>query len=700
MHFILTSLNEQKMNTLNNILKKVYQKYSFVGMETSDESTINQPINNTLECAKKRVQNALNKAEKSENSDNIYVSIENGLELNNGSWFDVCYLYVINLKESSEVFYKSFGIKLHDRLINAYFESKTKLTYGEFLDLHFKVNPKNWMSDVRFGNVDRQEQIENVIVQWIIDVNTKIYKDYPKSGIMFKDVCSLLEKPALLSLLVDQCIKHINVKHDIDEVDYIVGLQSRGYLLGTIIAEKLNKGFIAMRKLDKVPTKENVVTEDFKTEYSDDTFAMIKDPNYEGKKCLIIDDLAATGGSFIAAANVAIKVGLKVVGFLATYDVEPLRITCRSKVNPDMTSIIVRTNDNLIPYYHQPTTDMTLEHKPLTYVKDWEINLNPEKCAIISCNGSRTLTEKIARHLNLPICNTTSNLFNNGEVNVIINENVRNKHVIIVCSTRTGHINDDFMELVMLQDACYRTGVDKVTLIVPYFPYARSDKKDKSRVPIGGKAIANILAKVDNIVSLDLHAGQEQGFTDRGFHNLYVVNYMAQFLVNNFFAADMSKYVLVSPDAGSIKRIEEYAELLKMNYIILHKHRDYNNPGTVKSSDIIAKESFEGKIGVLIDDMADTCGTMMAAADELVKNGIEKVIIAVSHGVLSSDAVKKIKKNDRVMAVIATNSLPQSDNIKKCNKIIELDVSKLFACAIDGIITGKSVSELFNTKKK
>lgn len=728
MNIVLTSTNVLKFNTLQSIIMTIFDKDNcdIMSIECVDEETQNQPINNTLECAKHRVDILLKKNIDLSNRSCI-VTLENGLELENSLWYDVCYLYVVYLSNGSpvkEVFYKSFGVMLHDNLIKEYMNNKQEndekiyrwATYGHFLDEHFGVDPKNWMSDVRFGNINRYEQLENVVTQWILDHLTNSYDNYPKQGIIFKDLCSLLENPLLLQMIMKQCSKHVDVTHDIDNIDYIVGLQSRGYLIGTVLANHFGKGFIAMRKLDKMPISQNIniisnldnhiAFESYETEYSIDSFGLFKKPEYKGKNCLLIDDLCATGGSFVAASDVAGKAGLNVIGYLSIYDVESLREISTQKLkhfSSNIRSVIVRTNDHKIPYSFKPATELSLVKKPTNFICNWgDINLD-DRCLLIGCSGSMDLTEKISKHTGIKICASQLGLFNNGETRVEINENIRKKHVIIVCCTRTGHINDDLMEVMFVHDACNRAGVDKVSVVLPYFPYTRGDKKDKPRVPISAAVVANMLNRmgVDNVISIDLHASQEQGFIDRGFHNLYVVNYMSQFIHDNYLLADKSKYVLVAPDVGSAKRIEQYAKLLKMNFIILHKQRDYSQPGIVLSSVIIGdRSSYEdkNKIGIIIDDIGDTFGTMISAINELTssKNGIKEVIVAVTHGVLSPGALSRIKKCDKIKAVIVTNSLPQTDNIKHCNKIMVLDISQLIARTIDGIVSGKSVSTLFS----
>lgn len=707
MNVYLTSESAIKVDAVKSILTEVCgQEFNLKCMTCENKDTVLQPVNNTLKAAHHRMNILLK--DLAFDKPIVVLSIENGLESINGEWYDVCILAVrfLSQNEYSDIFYKSFGIKLHQNLAQIFMSGnwlKEGYTYGSFLEKHFSTSSNNWMSDSRFGNTDRREQINDVLVQFILDLNTDKFPDYPKAGILFKDISSVTEKSRLFKMLIEQCNKYVDVKYDVDDIDYIIGLQSRGYVLASVLANRFDKGFIPLRKLDKMPVKDtsDIFVEGFNTEYSSDSFALIKNPDYVGKKCLIIDDLLATGGSLIGAANVAKKAGMIVVGCVTVYDVEPLREQCSKKLAgaqlDKITSVIIRTNDNLIPYSVKPRIEMSLDIKPLNFVCDWTMAKSyVDNTVIVSCSGSTVLTNKIAKHMGISVCNATVGLFNNGETRVELRDNVRNKDIFIVCSTRTGHINDDFMELILIIDACKRAGVEKISVIMPYYPYARADKKDKSRVPISSAVIANILNMMDvnNIISLDLHAGQIQGLFDRGFHNLYIVKYMAEFLHNNLKLSN--NYVMVSPDVGSVSRIKAYAELFKMNFVILNKERDYTKPGTVMKSTIVGEpDLYVGKTAIVGDDIGDTMGTLIKAVDELVSKGVKDVIIFLSHGVFSADAIKKIKKCDKIKAVIVSNSLPQADNSRHCDKIIELDTSELFARAADAIISGKSLSQLF-----
>lgn len=352
--------------------------------------------------------------------------------------------------------------------------------------------------------------------------------------------------------------------------------------------------------------------------------------------------------------------------------------------------------------------------------KLWQPSIGDDKSILVACSDAIELTNSISAYSGMSICPIIADKFNNGEIRVKLQANVRNKHAFIVCPMRTQYINDDCMELFLVIDACNRSDVDKVTVILPYFPYARSDKKDEPRVPIAASIITQFLQtlRVSNVVSVDLHAAQLQALMPKGFHNLYIKNTMCQAFVDagillppgttTATVINNRDYVFVAPDAGSIKRTEAYAAAFGMNYIILHKQRDYTRPGTIKRSMIIADspELYRGKTAIIIDDIGDTMGTMIAAINELCTkaDGCKSAIIGLTHGVFSTTAdgicaYQKIEQCHFIDKVFVTNSLTFQEpgagaGALPQSKITKIDIAPLLACTIDGIITGKSVSQL------
>jgi ribose-phosphate pyrophosphokinase len=264
------------------------------------------------------------------------------------------------------------------------------------------------------------------------------------------------------------------------------------------------------------------------------------------------------------------------------------------------------------------------------------------------------------------------------------------------------------MQLNLILDTCRRSGVEKITVVMPYYPYARSDKKDAPRCAIGSKVVARMLelTHINNLVSVDLHAGQLQGHIDSGFHNLYMIRYICDYIYNNYlkFYPETewnNHFVLIAPDAGAAKAVKKYSKLLGINNVIMDKERDYSNPGTVLRSRYTGSvEDFKDKTGIIIDDMIDTMGTMCSAASTLVKDGLKDVIVFASHGVLSGPAIKNINESDHIKEVIVTDTLPQQHNVAKSPKINILSSAEIIARTIDGIITGRSISRLFDKKEK
>jgi ribose-phosphate pyrophosphokinase len=276
--------------------------------------------------------------------------------------------------------------------------------------------------------------------------------------------------------------------------------------------------------------------------------------------------------------------------------------------------------------------------------------------------------------------------------------------VNLVSSFNNMHsINDYIVELIGIVSACRRSSAGTITALIPYFPYCRSDKKDAPRVPIMSRDVADMLvnAGVTRIVSIDLHAGQLQGFANIGWDNLFCLNLFVEELHKTLFNGlnldeINHKYVLVSPDVGGAKRIEAYAKKLKMNHVIMHKQRDHTKKSVITKTIIVGDvESIKNKTAIIIDDIIDTMGTMTAAANELTEHGAKNVIIIATHGIFSYPAFQRITECNAITQVIVTNTLPQIDNMKKCKKITCVDTSGLLAEVIKRLVESGSLSELF-----
>ena len=327
-----------------------------------------------------------------------------------------------------------------------------------------------------------------------------------------------------------------------------------------------------------------------------------------------------------------------------------------------------------------------------------------DKVKLIAGRSNKPLAQGIASILGKQLVNCTIDSFANGEINIEVRENIRGASVFIIQSggsDKMNSINDYILETLLLIDCCKRSDVAKVGIIVPCFPYSRADKKDKSRVSIGGSMVANILKKAgcDRIISLDLHAGQIQGFVQQmPFDNLYGIKLHIDNLQNTIFKGLSleeinSKYVLVSLDVGGGKRIKEYAKRLNMRYSIMDKQRDYSKNNVVLKSVLIGEVT--GKIAICIDDLADTAGTIISGVSDLKKHGALSAIILVTHGVFSNPAAERLNSCDFIEQVIVINTLDQTQNQINIPKLKVIDSSPLLSEVIKRITVGGSISELF-----
>lgn len=329
-----------------------------------------------------------------------------------------------------------------------------------------------------------------------------------------------------------------------------------------------------------------------------------------------------------------------------------------------------------------------------------------ETIRIIGSRSNFELAEQISKKLNVPMVNYSVSVFANTEINIKLNESVRDYHIYIVgtgSALENRSINDHIMELLLLIDSCRRSNAKSVSLVIPCYPYARSDKRDH-RGTIASKLMTDLFinAGVNRIIAVDLHAGQIQGFTNEPFDNIYamntIINYMKEKLFTNMTQEEINdNFILASPDHGGIKRVEAYCKKLHMDHITLHKQRDYTKMNCVMNSSLIGdKSKLTNKTVILIDDMIDTAGTMVAGANELVSNGAKDVILLATHGILSGEAINRINLNEYIQKVIITNSIDQNKNIEKTNKIDVISLDDLLSQVITRLVNGNSLSELFD----
>ncbi|MCK4809840.1 MAG: ribose-phosphate pyrophosphokinase [Candidatus Omnitrophica bacterium] len=308
---------------------------------------------------------------------------------------------------------------------------------------------------------------------------------------------------------------------------------------------------------------------------------------------------------------------------------------------------------------------------------------------IFSGNANLPLAKKICKHLRVKLGKLFVDKFSDGEIRVEIGENVRGKDVFVIQPT-CFPVNDNLMELLIILDALRRSSAKRVTAVIPYFGYARQDRKDQPRVPITAKLVANLLdgAGADRILTLDLHAGQIQGFFDIPVDHLYAINVFLDYFKK---IKPANGLVVVSPDVGGIKMARAYAKKFRAGLAIVDKRR--NSPDATEVMHILGE--VKDKDAILVDDIVATGSSLLEAAKALKKAKAKKIYACVTHGILSSNAVEKIK-DSCIDSLMITDSIPLPKE-KQNTKIGIISVNKLFAEAIERIHLEKSISILFDS---
>ena len=307
---------------------------------------------------------------------------------------------------------------------------------------------------------------------------------------------------------------------------------------------------------------------------------------------------------------------------------------------------------------------------------------------VFSANANKSLAEGICRKLWLPLGDSTVTSFADGEVSMTINESVRGSDVFLVQPT-CKPVNDHLMELLVMIDACKRASAGRITAVMPYFGYARQDRKAKGRDPISAKLVANMIeaAGADRVLTMDLHAAQIQGFFDIPVDNLHAVPIFVKYFMEKFEHPE--EMVVVSPDVGSVARSRSFANKMGMGLAIVDKRRERANQCEVMN--VIGDVA--GKSCILYDDMVDTAGSLCNAAKAIVEiGGAKEVYACATHGVLSGPANERIA-NSCIKELTFLNTIPPLEGA--CSKIKYLDVSPIFADAIQRIYEENSMSVLF-----
>jgi len=306
---------------------------------------------------------------------------------------------------------------------------------------------------------------------------------------------------------------------------------------------------------------------------------------------------------------------------------------------------------------------------------------------VFSGNSNPVLANAICRYLKRDLGGEKVKRFSDGEIQIEIDENIRLKDVFIIQST-SYPVNDNLIELLLMIDACKRASAKRITAVIPYFGYARQDKKVAPRVPISAKLVADLLttAGANRIITMDLHSSQIQGFFNIPVDNLFAAPVIIDYMRKNF----TQNTIIVSPDAGGVERARAFAKRLHCGLAIIDKRRDA--PNQAKAMAVIGDVA--GKRAVILDDMADTAGTLTEAAKALAGNGAAEVNACCTHPVLSGPAIDRI--NDSVLkTIVVTDTIALSDKAKACNKINVLSISDLIGEAIIRSHTGDSVTSLF-----
>jgi ribose-phosphate pyrophosphokinase len=314
-------------------------------------------------------------------------------------------------------------------------------------------------------------------------------------------------------------------------------------------------------------------------------------------------------------------------------------------------------------------------------------SMSHDRIQVFTGNANPDLSIEICKHLGLEIGRAMIRTFADGEIYLQIQENVRGADVFVIQPTCTP-VDSNLMELLLMMDALKRASAERITAVLPYYGYARQDRKDKPRVPISARLVAALLetAGADRVLTLDLHAAQIQGFFDIPVDHLFA----APVMIEHFKALNVPDMTVVSPDAGGVERARAFAKRLNAPLAIIDKRREEANVAEVMNVVGDVKDRY----CLLVDDLIDTAGTLVKGAEALIEKGAASVSACATHAVLSGPAVSRIEASC-LKEVIVTNSIPLSEEKRNCSRIKTLSIAKLLAEAIRSIHEETSVSVLF-----
>ena len=308
--------------------------------------------------------------------------------------------------------------------------------------------------------------------------------------------------------------------------------------------------------------------------------------------------------------------------------------------------------------------------------------------AIFSGNSNPVLTKRICDYLQIPLGKAKIASFSDGEIQIEIHDNVRLRDVFVLQST-SSPVNDNLMELLLMIDAFKRSSARRITAVIPYYGYSRQDKKVAPRVPISSKLVADLItvSGANRLITMDLHAGQIQGFFNIPVDNLFSAPVILDYIKNNFSPKNVT---IISPDAGGVERARAFAKRLNADLAIVDKRR--LKPNEAKAMALIG--DVRDKVAIILDDMADTAGTLTEAASVLIKEGAKEVHACCSHPVLSGPAIRRINES-QLESLIVTDTIPLKQEAAACDKIKVLTIAELVGEAILRSHKGDSITSLF-----
>jgi ribose-phosphate pyrophosphokinase len=312
-----------------------------------------------------------------------------------------------------------------------------------------------------------------------------------------------------------------------------------------------------------------------------------------------------------------------------------------------------------------------------------------KRIVLVSGSSNQNLSSQISDYLDVPLVNPQLVRFANGEIFCEIEKHVRGADVFVIQST-SSPVNDNLMELLIMIDALKRASATSITAVIPFYGYARQDRKSSPRTPISAKLVADIItvAGATRVITMDLHAGQIQGFFNIPFDNIYASPVILNYIKKELFKENT---VFVSPDAGGVERVRSYAKKLNSDIAMIDKRRTGKN--IAEAMNIVG--NVQGKECIIIDDMIDTAGTLVEACKALRKNGATKIYACATHPVFSKPAIERITNCEELDRVIVSDTIPLTEDAKKCSKIVVLSTAELLSKAIHRTFNNDSVSSLF-----